>query len=1431
MAGLEGGFQAALRTFGLACYYDVQVQDDLAMEGLPGIDVPILRNPNLSVLVDEHLELGPYKQLNLFHDGKIATYTTVYPESKLLPQDYLAREAQQALGEVLSAPETARLYAYFKAMLASGHFAPGSGFIRDDCTDIVYNYVEEKARALQHRWETKWWLFKWRQADEIASLRSRIAAAHATGDADRGEIASAAEETLQGLADRQQLINRLDFLTSRPGSPSADRESFPSALETLVPADETFSALIRDALARLDTEGLNGGPSTLEAIRRILEEDLHQTREAILASADALGAERERDLESYLRCLYDPDGCTPDSCDPGGFDPELVGAISQLFSDPAFTRDAYLDAELRYAGLVQPSTLEGRHLWLSELAAGLFGLMEHRLVLLQQSYQQELQLELRRIREERIAWEATCGELLSRGLTEWTAGTKQIADSHERWLRSFVNEYDEKQQMWDGKYLLFRRNREQWVENSTGSAVTAAAQSIARLMDLDSDKLIGEISTITVPRMVSEEPELEALVRRAIPGPGLDELLRDALSVEVSPDCYGRARSLEQACRLASIRPSGPAVPAGRPAAEIVEEISGRIGFVTALQMRIYVEETERSIHERIAEANRSLEENLFELLRSGGYRRSGAEFRRHSVIDKTLISGLEEERQSVPAYRYFIAPEFDAGVDLSRASLEGRSGEYLQDVAARAQANLNRYLELIFGRNEQSREGWDWQGINVEFKACFDAQTALFQGAAGYHRNEGRYHDVDGLFPYHVGYEPVMSSDDPEEVQEPGFGELGSIMEAFYRNEARQARGLSLLCVPWYNLRMWDDDTDNDGEADGWFEAPSARDAVNLAVSIAASATGNVWVAAALNLADDAVFTAADVSSGFVGLEEGVLSFGKQALTSAVTAGTGVGFDALEGALGAFAEEGVCKALLQGAEITTNRVAGATIGAFEFDPQGELMFNAGRYRETLIGRQALRSYLAELSGTAAGSFLEGNLTGFSAEHMEDVMGVSHLAAGLTQASLEYALTGRTLLNLADFSMFGLHANNRVLSGGLIELHIGGDQPRLALGQGGVDLSTTAVADAVSGMQTWIESMRIRGYDRFGTWETAEGYGGYGSVGTSMRSLYSFSDAQGRRLYQDLLDGDTALLVGFAETAGLTQLAGDGLQVHVATLGDARDRNSRLMGGVVLQHEAHRDGVVSDAAVQRLETREAVLAHTDMALKIAGEYGFSFIENDPALLRDVVASRIARVMGEEFYTAYVDQLYESEQADLYSIEKWSGKAIGTNRRQNSYYVIKLEQDTGDAAKHDVRSTIGPVFFFIDQIHNLFSNKDRVQMYRPLYDIVGDQDYIGAFKILYGTGADVVGDSADVVGMIDDVITAYEIIKKTEVPGSGVLNTLSVGLETIDQLVSGIAAGFNTVIEKHFADYWWMSGVPNFATTQSDLEDLTRFMFNHFVEGT
>jgi len=85
------------------------------------------------------------------------------------------------------------------------------------------------------------------------------------------------------------------------------------------------------------------------------------------------------------------------------------------------------------------------------------------------------------------------------------------------------------------------------------------------------------------------------------------------------------------------------------------------------------------------------------------------------------------------------------------------------------------------------------------------------------------------------------------------------------------------------------------------------------------------------------------------------------------------------------------------------------------------------------------------------------------------------------------------------------------------------------------------------------------------------------------------------------------------------------------TIQDSGDVN---LDAIRLQHEAHRDGVVTSD--NYLETRRAVLAHTEMALRMLD--GGLEIMNDMGLARDI----FAYLYGDStMFNAYVDANYDS----------------------------------------------------------------------------------------------------------------------------------------------------------------------------------------------
>jgi len=106
--------------------------------------------------------------------------------------------------------------------------------------------------------------------------------------------------------------------------------------------------------------------------------------------------------------------------------------------------------------------------------------------------------------------------------------------------------------------------------------------------------------------------------------------------------------------------------------------------------------------------------------------------------------------------------------------------------------------------------------------------------------------------------------------------------------------------------------------------------------------------------------------------------------------------------------------------------------------------------------------------------------------------------------------------------------------------------------------------------------------------------------------------------------------------------------VRVSSLGN--DRNSRLHLGVVLGHEAHRDGVYNGEEGQRKETFESVLAHTAMAMEMENDYN-GLIASDETLSQDVENLKKAiasKDLGK--FEGYVGASYDSS-ADYWKLVK------------------------------------------------------------------------------------------------------------------------------------------------------------------------------------
>ncbi len=478
-------------------------------------------------------------------------------------------------------------------------------------------------------------------------------------------------------------------------------------------------------------------------------------------------------------------------------------------------------------------------------------------------------------------------------------------------------------------------------------------------------------------------------------------------------------------------------------------------------------------------------------------------------------------------------------------------------------------------------------------------------------------------------------------------YGEMGRIMESFMKNEGRLGRGLAAMEVPLYRQRFWDDDANNDGKPDGLLGAPTVTMAYDIGFAVAASVAGaavtavagnaaGAAVSTAISMTDDAIFTSLDVAVGAQDADDAWEAFGKKAAATLMT-------NLISGGLGEVVNVGstlVGQAAMAGMQYVASTTTSAAINSLEWNSDSffDIDFNTDTFQDATISEDAL----AGLAGAVVGAGVAGNLEGFSAEHASQARSFSGLVGGAAQAGLEYAWTGETTLNMLNMNMFGIEmANGAMVSTGLLEFNIGGDRPVFNMGMGGIDASAVTVAQGVAGFGTWKENMRNTAYELFGGTRYAAGYEGIRREGTMLRSAYSYGDEELQAAREDILAGRTDMAIGFVNQDGKTTLENGRKTIHLGTLGErGRDNvNSRLRAGVVLQHEAHRNGIGDGFRGQYEETFDAVAAHTLMAMRMEQDYE-GFLDSDAALreqadmMEEALASGDFSAFAEHVMTGY-----------------------------------------------------------------------------------------------------------------------------------------------------------------------------------------------------
>ena len=451
-------------------------------------------------------------------------------------------------------------------------------------------------------------------------------------------------------------------------------------------------------------------------------------------------------------------------------------------------------------------------------------------------------------------------------------------------------------------------------------------------------------------------------------------------------------------------------------------------------------------------------------LVLADGYTVNGKQIERETIVDSTLIKNVKKH-QTVRMYEDFKIARPEIRVD----STDGMTGESAMEKILLAAENAKKWAEDVFGKTKYvtdkkgnvvsstvsrkiSKKDFENNGMQVaeelvenykvsaeKYKESEDKQSENIKRLSeleekikskGYNElsdsEKEEYGNLtgeitelsDGAINEWIGYAPTFKS--PSEldynasaesnVMYKGMGQMGIIMLDFQWNSMVEGNGFKELAKPMYDKKMWDDNG-------SWFEPPTFRDVMDIALEVVGNATGQKWV----GWLDDALFATTDLTGGYKSAEEVGLALGKKALTTVVSAGMGAASNYL-GDLAGEALQGASKfanfAAQSGISMGTNyvtSVANSAVNSFYIGENG-LAFNTDGFTKSLYSADTISGAIgAGITGGLNATTIGYNnqyVNGFNSQQIDLIQTFNTSHASANTIDQYFSLFGQSGINM-----------------------------------------------------------------------------------------------------------------------------------------------------------------------------------------------------------------------------------------------------------------------------------------------------------------------------------------------------------------------------------------------------------------------------------
>ncbi|MBP7263757.1 MAG: hypothetical protein KBB32_06245 [Spirochaetia bacterium] len=818
------------------------------------------------------------------------------------------------------------------------------------------------------------------------------------------------------------------------------------------------------------------------------------------------------------------------------------------------------------------------------------------------------------------AWNTAAGLILSRGRADFMQARSDMAERAEAWAAAFDKSYREKTLAWNAAALDAADSKLAWAERAALAADSAAkggmlslvgedAEHGARALDLNQ---VGELRLACDP---------DGLLEKALASAGISGMAKALAWSGTAGQTTGVRTDDGFACSWdsAAIQASARSY-----AEDSRQRLSTGQAKLMARSARDAVDLAVSGLEDSVRQANFQFEDSMDELfMRQGGWSRYGRLYVKDVLSHSTLFDYAITERASVDTYREYRMDAWRPSTDLSDEASAGLDGAGLQELVRQAQEEVEKMAGAVFGTEDDETEDAIASRTRLfrfyrEERYVSGMETITVEDRNGDLRtierpvystrvleDEGKLQKRTtgaGLFGAWLGYDPVLSDlPDVDEglddtFRDQGSGELGRLMSQYLYWSLKEGKGLGELAKPMYEKDLWDD-------RGSWLQAPNLRGIADIGVTIGAAvlsggtSLGAMLVSAGINLADDAVFGALDVATGYKTWEEAGLEFGKKAVSSAMGAvvGSTGGLSSLVDPSLGFGHV-LASTMLDGVQTVGMSLATSAINAVQWDGSG-LVWSSDMFSAGVTG--GLSGALAGAAGGITGGVMNLGLEGFVSDLASDARTLSAVLGGLAEQGVSYAMGGTASFNLFNLGVFGWKGEDgNAIRTGLLELSIGGDGIGLGLGQGGMDMSLGTIASALRGTEAWLVNARMAfsGQDEAGKYASA------------LRSLYSAGKASGqdRTRFEQILSGKANILEDAEGAFSALTKYDTTNDTYTITLGkNVLEDSSRFGLNIVLAHEARRNGLNDGEDGQTKETQDAVIGHIELAAALGDTYGMN----------------------------------------------------------------------------------------------------------------------------------------------------------------------------------------------------------------------------------